>query len=188
MATSMAADWRWMRQREDSPWYPTLRLFRQTQWGDWTTVFQRIAREVRQTYLAMASPIVAEIAPGELLDKIAILQIKRRRVRDERKLANIHTELGGLLAAKVCSVKPSPELDRLTAHLGTVNEALWEIEDAIRLHERRDDFAESFIDLAWSVYQQNDARADVKRQVNALLGSRLSEEKSYTADGELAAV
>jgi len=39
-------DWRWMLDREDSPWYPTMRLFRQTQPGDWEGVFERIESEL----------------------------------------------------------------------------------------------------------------------------------------------
>jgi Flp pilus assembly protein TadD len=46
VAIPVAADWRWLTEREDSPWYPTMRLFRQTQWGDWDEVFERMAREI----------------------------------------------------------------------------------------------------------------------------------------------
>ena len=42
-----APDWRWMLDRDDSPWYPTMRLFRQEKWGDWDTVFARVAEQLR---------------------------------------------------------------------------------------------------------------------------------------------
>ena len=73
----------------------------------------------------------------------------------------------------------SEELARLTDGLKGVNEALWDIEDEIRVCERNKDFGERFIELARSVYKTNDRRAALKRQVNDLLGSRLIEEKDY---------
>jgi hypothetical protein len=129
----------------------------------------------------LCAPIMAEIAPGELLDKITILQIKRSRVRDEHKLEHIRTELGALLAAQARSLKPSVELARLMTRLKTVNETLWDIEDAIRLHEQRQDFGPRFIELARAVYHNNDERARVKREINQLFHSQIAEEKSYAA-------
>jgi hypothetical protein len=70
------------------------------------------------------------------------------------------------------------------ADLRVVNEELWRIEDDIRLHEQRQDFGERFIELARAVYQTNDRRAEIKRQINLLLGSRIVEEKSYARDLE----
>ena len=181
MAVSMAADWRWLRGREDSPWYPQMRLFRQTVWGDWPDVFARIAEALHQEWFGLAAPIMVEIAPGELLDKITILEIKRDRVDDAAKLQNIHVELGGLAAAYGRCVKPSAELARLTAQLKTENEELWEIEDAKRECERRQDFGPRFIELARGVYLRNDERARIKQRINQLLGTRIAEEKSHAA-------
>ncbi|MBT4865441.1 MAG: hypothetical protein HON53_10015, partial [Planctomycetaceae bacterium] len=73
------------------------------------------------------------------------------------------------------------QLDRLTAELKAVNEALWEIEDDIRDCERAQDFGPRFIELARSVYVTNDQRAALKREINDLLGSRIVEEKSYAS-------
>ena len=88
-------------------------------------------------------------------------------------------QLDALTAARDDAVRPSPELTRLTADLQAVNEALWDIEDAIRCCERDQDFGPRFIELARSVYRNNDRRAAIKRAINDLLGSRLIEEKSY---------
>jgi tetratricopeptide (TPR) repeat protein len=181
MAVSMAADWRWMRGRDDSPWYPTMRLFRQRHWGQWGDVFQRMAGELRERRPGLSGPIMVEIAPGELLDKITILEIKRSRVQDATKLGNIHVELGGLLAAQARSVKPSAALERLFQELRAVNAGLWDIEDEKRQCERRQDFGERFIALARSVYLENDRRAHIKREINTLLGARIIEEKSYSS-------
>ncbi|MBP88913.1 MAG: hypothetical protein CMJ64_19730 [Planctomycetaceae bacterium] len=123
--------------------------------------------------------ITVEIAPGELIDKITILEIKSERITDAAKLENVRIELATLEAARDSAVSASPELTDLTAQLKAINEALWEIEDDIRDCERDKDFGEKFVDLARSVYKSNDQRAALKRDINVLLGSRLVEEKSY---------
>lgn len=126
------------------------------------------------------APITVEIAAGELLDKLTILQIRSERVTDVEKLRNIRRELVVLLAARDRSLKITPELDTLTGQLKAVNEHLWDIENAIRSCEADRDFGPRFIDLARAVYRTNDRRADLKRQINELVGSPLVEEKEYT--------
>jgi hypothetical protein len=128
-----------------------------------------------------AKPILVEIAPGELIDKITILEIKSERITDADKLKNVRVELPVLEAARDAAMAVSAELAELTAQLKQVNEALWEIEDAIRVCERGQDFGPKFLELARSVYHRNDRRAALKRQINELLGSKLIEEKSYSA-------
>ncbi|HYV34967.1 MAG TPA: DUF6165 family protein [Gemmataceae bacterium] len=124
-------------------------------------------------------PIMVEIAPGELLDKITILQIKRARLTQPEKLRNVQVELATLETARNVAVAASETLDQLIADLRAVNEALWVIEDDIRLCERDGDFGPKFIELARSVYKQNDKRAALKRAINDLLGSKIIEEKAY---------
>lgn len=126
-----------------------------------------------------AQTILVEIAPGELIDKITILEIKAEQITDKSKLANVRTELDLLAAARDKSIPGSAELTGLTAQLKQVNQDLWDIEDDIRLCEKAKDFGPKFIELARSVYFQNDRRAAVKRQINELLGSRIIEEKAY---------
>lgn len=119
---------------------------------------------------------------GELLDKISILEIKRARIRDAGARANVERELR-LLREIAGAVSAEPEVVRLTARLKEVNEALWEIEDAIREREAAKDFGTEFVRLARSVYKRNDERAALKRALNRLLGSELVEEKSYAGGG-----
>ena len=125
------------------------------------------------------SSISIEIGPGELIDKITILEIKAERLTDSAKLGHIRVELEALRAARERGVPPSPELAALTAELRAINEALWQIEDDLRLCERRQDFGPRFVELARSVYATNDRRAERKRRINELLGSELVEEKGY---------
>lgn len=122
---------------------------------------------------------------GELIDKITILRIKRDKIADVTKLANIHTELQileskveGLTAVYTDEVVIN-QLNQYFNCLKLINLKLWDIEDSIRECERNKDFGEAFIELARSVYMTNDERSDVKRQINVLLGSRIVEEKSY---------
>jgi hypothetical protein len=124
-------------------------------------------------------PILVEISAGELIDKITILQIKAERLSDARQRANVGRELETLSAARDAGIAPDPEVAALTDSLRAVNEALWEIEDAIRDRERAGDFGERFVELARSVYRRNDERAALKRAINDRLGSRIVEEKSY---------
>ncbi len=183
IATSFVPDWRRHLDREDDPWYPTARLFRQTRRGDWDEVFQRIAESVRPKLARPGAPrpITVEIAPGELLDKLVILEIKAERIRDPAKLRNVHVERAALTAVRARCVPDWPELHPLIAELKTVNEAIWEAEDELRLRERARDFGPSFIELARSVYRNNDRRAALKRTINERLGSALIEEKGYRA-------
>lgn len=119
------------------------------------------------------------VATGELIDKITILQIKTRRIVDPDKLVNIHRELGLLHQIFDDRVDSSSALLELMDQLRAINESLWTIEDAIRDCETGQDFGPRFINLARAVYQTNDRRCAVKRQINLLTGSALIEEKSY---------
>jgi hypothetical protein len=129
--------------------------------------------------MTLANPILVEVAPGELIDKITILEIKTERIDDEDKVANVRIELDLLEQARDKEIPPSPELVELTAGLKQINEQLWEIEDKVRDCERSKDFGPTFVELARSVYHSNDRRAALKRQINELLGSKIVEEKSY---------
>jgi tetratricopeptide (TPR) repeat protein len=186
VAVPAAPDWRWLLAREDSPWYPTLRLFRACRAADWGPVFERIARELRARVGAPPEPrsVTVAIAAGELVDKITILQIKAERISDPIKLGNVRAELAALCATRDRTQPTCAELSALTTDLRAVNEALWVIEDDIRQCERNQDFGARFVELARSVYFQNDRRAAIKRKINEMLGSSLIEEKSYAAYGK----
>jgi Tfp pilus assembly protein PilF len=196
VALSVSPDWRWLLDRDDCPWYPTMRLFRQRTLGDWEEVFERIAQGIvsrietqqeirgdsnRRRPMSSVQNIQVEVAPGELIDKITILEIKSERITDREKLKNVRLELATLVACRDQVIESSPELATLTLDLKQVNESLWQIEDEIRECERQKDFGDRFIELARSVYKSNDRRSLLKRQINELLGSRLVEEKSYAA-------
>ncbi len=129
----------------------------------------------------MNSTITVEIAPGELIDKITILEIKLARITDVAKLRNVRAELETLAHARDAAIAPTPEIAADTAALKRANETLWEVEDRIRDCERAKDFGARFVELARSVYVTNDERARIKRRINERLGSRLVEEKSYAS-------
>lgn len=122
-----------------------------------------------------------DVAPGEVIDKLTILEIKRERIEDEAKRRNVMHEFDLLTAALRDVVQETSELSDLRAQLKAINETLWQIEDDIRECERRKDFGSAFIELARAVYHTNDKRAAAKRAINELLGSGLMEEKSYAA-------
>lgn len=123
--------------------------------------------------------IEVPVSPGELLDKITILEIKLERMTDPAKLENVRAELDLLRASWSRSVQEDQAIRGLHVKLREVNEALWDIEDAIRDKERMREFDDRFIELARSVYITNDRRAHLKKDLNQRLGSGLVEEKSY---------
>jgi hypothetical protein len=125
-------------------------------------------------------PIEVEISPGELFDKITILQIKHERITESDRRRNVRLELEALSAARDRCAPEAPGLSELVAGLRGLNERLWELEDAIRACERDQEFGERFIALARSIYQSNDRRAAQKRRIDELLDARLKEEKCYT--------
>jgi tetratricopeptide (TPR) repeat protein len=180
VALKSDAEWRWLTERADSPWYPTMRLFRQSQRGVWRDVFEAMARELTALVERRAASrmIATPCSLGELIDKITILRIKTEQIWEPEKLANVRRELA-LLERLAQEDGASGPIRRLTDQLAAVNARLWTIEDAIRACEREGDFGPRFIDLARSVYRENDTRAAIKRAINTLANSVLVEEKSY---------
>ncbi len=190
---SAGSDWRWLVGRSDSPWYPTMRLFRQKALGDWAGVVAEVAAALQTEIAARRGALAGKsrgellqvpISAGELIDKITILEIKQQRLPTEAGRANVRHELQLLEAVWQATLPPAAELPALTGELKQINEALWDIEEEIRQCERAGDFGEKFIALARSVYQTNDRRSAVKRQINGLLRSTIREEKSYGSDKE----
>jgi tetratricopeptide (TPR) repeat protein/ADP-heptose:LPS heptosyltransferase len=186
VALKKVADWRWLIGRSDSPWYPTLQLFRQQERGTWTQVFDDIATAVRakmsvEGFAPKRAEIEIPTAVGELIDKITILEIKENYIADRAKLSNVRHELALLQKVKAKGGFSGVRLSQLESHLKSTNARLWEIEDKLRLHEASGDFANEFIELARQVYLTNDRRAELKREINRLFNSAIIEEKSYSA-------
>lgn len=125
------------------------------------------------------SEILAPVSFGELLDKVSILQIKSERMSDVAKVANVRKELVAL--ERTWNEHPASNIDvsALCKRLKAVNERLWVIEDDIRILEKQQRFDDEFIQLARSVYFENDERAKIKKEINLALGSAYVEEKSY---------
>ncbi len=189
LALKRVPDWRWMLDRTDSPWYPTMRLFRQQTAGDWKGVFTEIETALRQLVggeVRRANELVhnastprVPVSWGELIDKITILEIKSVEIASEAARANVMKELL-LLQELANSHQASEQLSKLKSDLKAVNAALWKTEDAIREKERKKEFDEEFVELARSVYRRNDQRAAIKRTIDTILASDIVEEKSYS--------
>ncbi len=123
--------------------------------------------------------LLVPISPGELIDKITILEIKSQRMTDAAKLHNVRTELALLNETWSASLFSATAIKAEWTGLRDVNARLWDIEDDIRDKERDGAFDAKFIELARAVYVTNDERAAIKRRINTKLGSVLVEEKSY---------
>lgn len=122
------------------------------------------------------------ISIGELLDKLTILRIKQQHISDPNKIRNINTEYN-ILNARYSTIDIKQDVEHhirmLTESLHAINKIIWDVEDEIRSHESRKEFNNRFIELARSVYYNNDERARIKREINKLLDSKIIEEKSY---------
>ena len=122
--------------------------------------------------------MLIEVSDGEIVDKLAIIEIKLENIKDEAKLANIRKEYDVVNKAVKKIIDKN---DPLYIELLNINKELWKIEDDIRDCERNKNFGPRFVELARAVYFTNDRRADVKKRINLRSGSNLIEEKSYQA-------
>ena len=187
-------NWRWGLEGEMTFWYHSMRLFRQRERGNWDEVMERVAVALEEHFVKGLAPtqpakdpqpanrpepiqdILAPISLGELVDKITILKIKTQHLQGTA-LKNVKKELEALettLNDLQLNIDPT-----LIKRLKEVNQDLWQIEDDIRQQESEKRFGETFIRLARSVYQQNDRRAAIKKEINTSYGSTFVEEKSY---------
>jgi len=117
-----------------------------------------------------------EVSNGEIVDKLTIIEIKLKHIKDESKLKNLRNEYAVLDKAVSEIIKKDHELYMA---LLDINQELWNIEDDIRDMERDKNFGDDFVKTARAVYFTNDKRSDIKREINKLTGSNLVEEKSY---------
>ena len=123
--------------------------------------------------------ILSEISPGELLDKISILEIKIEKVKDKNSLEEIKKEHKILKEIQTSSVDITGKIRDLFQSVKNVNIKLWNIEDKLRICEKNKDFDKNFIELARGVYFANDERAKLKNEINEILKSNIREIKQY---------
>jgi hypothetical protein len=120
------------------------------------------------------------ISWGELIDRVTILEIKAERLSSESGRGKVARELADLSDIASSAAVLDPRIPALKSALRKVNETLWSIEDEIRHKEARQQFDPEFIRLARAIYQNNDERGRLKREINSLLQSDIGEEKQYT--------
>ena len=123
--------------------------------------------------------ILAEISAGELIDKITILEIKKDKISDQEKLADVEKELSSLNQTMKKFIPDEKKIFNFKKELKDVNTKLWDVENGKRAAEKKQDFGEKFISLARSVYKLNDKRASLKLSINKTLGSNIKEVKSH---------
>ena len=123
--------------------------------------------------------ILAEISAGELIDKITILEIKKNKIFNQEKLADVEKELSSLNQTMKKFIPDEKKIINFKKELKDVNTKLWDVENGKRAAEKKQDFGEKFISLARSVYKLNDKRASLKLSINKTLGSNIKEVKSH---------
>ena len=123
--------------------------------------------------------ILSEISPGELLDKISILEIKLEKVTDANSQKEIKKEYKILKEIQNSSIEFNDKIKKLFQSVKNINTELWVIEDKLRIYEKNKDFGKDFVELARGVYFNNDKRAKIKSEINEILGSNIREVKQY---------
>ena len=123
--------------------------------------------------------ILSEISPGELLDKISILEIKLERIKDKNSQEEIIKEYNILKETQNSSIEFTDKIKELFESIKETNLSLWKIEDKIRVCEKNKDYGKNFIELARGVYFTNDKRSKIKSEINKILGSNIKEMKQY---------
>jgi len=118
------------------------------------------------------------VSVGELIDKLSILQVKKTKITDEKKLEYINNEFE-LLYNMSCFYLDIEEINLAYHKLVETNLKLWDVEDKLRILESNKDFQEYFIDLARKVYYTNDERFRIKNDINEITNSEIREQKSY---------
>ena len=124
--------------------------------------------------------ILVEVSVGELLDKISILEIKKKKIKDLEKLKFINDEYNILKDQLHKNVKSNEKLEKLFQSLKEINAKLWVNEDAKRLCEKNSDFGDKFIKLSREIHFLNDDRSKIKLEINNHTGSKIKEIKEYT--------
>ena len=123
--------------------------------------------------------ILSEISAGELLDKISILEIKLEKIKDKASQEAINKEYKIIKEVQNSSLEVTEKLKTLFKEIKEVNLNLWNIEDKLRICEKNKDFGKTFIELARSVYLNNDKRSKIKLEINNILDSNIREIKQY---------
>jgi len=126
-----------------------------------------------------STKVLSEISPGELLDKISILEIKLEKIKDKNSQEKIKIEYKILKKIQNSSIEMSDKIKDLYRSVSDVNIKLWDIEDKLRICEQNKDFGKNFIELARGVYFNNDKRAKLKNEINEILKSNIREIKQF---------
>jgi hypothetical protein len=167
-----ACDWRWPLDADTTPWYPATRLFRQRRWDDWPEVFARLADEVRSRLAGagMRRERTAALSPGELLDRIASLEVRRDQATDRAERGRICVALGQLMAARVGGLPPSGLGQELYNELRALHAQLGPLQEQWHQAERAGAPAEACGALARAVCRCRDQQADLRRRIDMLFG------------------
>jgi len=122
-----------------------------------------------------------EVSNGEILDKLSILELKMRFIKNQSQKDNIIKEYKFLKTVSMNILDKDDNIFPFDLYeaLSNINLRLWNIEDSIRLKEKNKEFDDEFVDLARAVYYTNDERSKIKKEINLQTGSEFLEEKSY---------
>jgi Flp pilus assembly protein TadD len=185
LALNYCSDWRWLQDRPDSPWYPTMRLFRQERFGDWAGVFARLAEALQEAEgRRRLRRLRAPVSVGRLIDRITVLMVRRQRPAPAGERQHVWEELAALVNTLDRTVPPVEELTQLTEELRCANEILLDAREAVRQCEKRQEFGPVYVTLARRIFQTQERRVALRRLIDERTGSALREQWPDGPDGE----
>ncbi|HQU42168.1 MAG TPA: glycosyltransferase family 9 protein, partial [Pirellulales bacterium] len=177
VAVATVPDWRWLLDRDDTPWYPTMRLFRQHRRGDWHDVFARITSALAELIGApMDLSTLVRIGPGELIDRVTRLEIALDNVGagggggaggdggQREELMTLDNSLSRLL-------RRAPEVAAFKDELKTVHASLLQTEREIDECRRGGDFGPQFVELARTAYAERERQRQILGMINDAFSS-----------------
>jgi hypothetical protein len=122
--------------------------------------------------------VTVPVSIGEMIDKLSILQVKKTKISDEKKLEFVNKEFEILYNLSSVYLD-NLEIEPLYHQLVEINSSLWDVEDKLRVLEKKNIFEGEFISLARKVYFTNDERFRLKNEINSITSSEIREVKDY---------
>ena len=166
MALPRAADWRWLLGREDCPWYPTMRLFRQRELGNWEELFDRIGSEVWELVKQKRRRVPAPLSAGELLDRVVTLEFQLRQSANGHAPVELERQLDQLREACREQVPETDEVRRLRDELQAIKEKLRQCKCEVQEREAENDSSPRLAELLKSVRRLETERSAIKQAID----------------------
>ncbi|WP_145254251.1 tetratricopeptide repeat protein [Planctomycetes bacterium Pan216] len=172
VALPIACDWRFMLERADSPWYPTMRLFRQTQRGDWGGLFAEIAMvlETLTSSVPQTTSVSINVSPAELFDRLTLLELADETTTDPATRSRLQQQREELTRRASLLGDPA-EIMPILSELRETHRLLHEAHRRLRDVDLASPESPMLRDAVETIRSATAKRADVCGRIDGLFGS-----------------